>query len=499
MARGDTSFQILAASQQPKLGDNSMNFTTGQDLSSPSTGQSAEAPSFDTWLQSPGALALAASLLKSSGPNIAPTSIGKAVGEGLDAMQSADVRETQRKLYESQGNEINMKIAAMKDSLDQRKAVNKSFTDAIKRETGVIPTSPLGASQQSNPSTTSSIPSAPLSSGYIDLSSAAPKSTLLNSDQLKSALVPPTQQAVSSSPQVPSPGGLLNQPTSSSLQNLGPVQSALVQAMIASGDYPKVYETLYGKAPEPYTLSENQTRFDQNNRAVSAGIPKDVRTNLEKNAVAEGFIPGTPAYQARVQAVEDHEKTTVNIPAGYTYSDPNNPNAGLKVIPGGPADAAKNPEDAGKTQLLRNAQNQLDSYSKLLFDENGNPNRTNIWAANPTGVPYFKDIPFSEGRHMKDVIGSIVEGVARSSQKRMGPEDIRMAKDRFTPKPGDNADTVKFKFDQAKDFVNGALGILDPANKLSEPRFNRSSPTSASSNYSSISDDQIRKILGTPN
>jgi hypothetical protein len=261
-------------------------------------------------------------------------------------------------------------------------------------------------------------------------------------------------------------------PSTGIFGGLDPMQKKMAMWLAMSGHPEKIPEIVMGKPVDPqFTLGEGQIRFDKDGKPIAMGIPKNTDTNPMKEFKSMNLVPGTPEW---IKELTDYQnkaniKTHVNIPTGYSPIDPNNPNAGLQAIPGGPAELEKNAVQAGKTALLQTAQTILPKYENLLFNKNpdgtldyDSPNRTNIFMGNPP-IPYFNGtIPRTEGREMRDQIEQIIQAAARAAQMKMSSADIEHEVERYTPKVGDNNQTILDKYQNLRSVITNSMNIIDP-------------------------------------
>ena len=161
-------------------------------------------------------------------------------------------------------------------------------------------------------------------------------------------------------------------------------------------------------------------------------------------------------------------KPPYDIPAGYMLKNPEDPSEGVTPIPGGNKDSMT-PEQAGKAQQIRIAQATLPRIEKLLFDEDGSPNR---WHINTRGMP------FSDGRLMASLYEQGIQAITRSETGAAMPDtELDNTRKRFEPSPLDNAETVNAKWQLFNDFINGTVSFIDPSGRFDDARFDEALKT----------------------
>lgn len=531
----------------------------------------AKTPSFTDWLGSPEAMAYASAMLKASGPSRVPISFGQAMGMGGEAMLNAKLSFGNQQLdkdkfayskfndqreYDLKKEDHDITRQLHQADLSNKKQLNDLFfgDDKKPRAPFLAPQTNQGSFQDNISSTNQTNPN---QINNLDEQQADKDIA----DMLAPYRSPPVP-STPSTPSMPQQPGILNDPSVSQqqqatasnsgglLNNLPPEKKQLAGLMILSGHADKIPEFLLGKPEEPYSLGEGQVRYDKQNRPVAYGIPKDTSTQIEKQIKAEGLTPGTPAYQARmielnnakdvytpmikqtlaegltpgtpefqnrVKQLQDaqHIVHNISIPSGYIPLDDKNPGAGLKAIPGGPAEGEKNAIQAGKTALLKTAKELLPRYEQLLFNKNpdgsvnySSPNRLNVFNGS-TSIPFYeKSIPWTEGREMKDILSQMVEAVGRASQMKMSTQDMEKRVNDFLPEKGDNLQTIIQKHKVLKDFIGNALNIIDPSgarginNNPQNPSLvpnmteQQANINKANSNVKTMSDADLKNLLG---
>lgn len=176
--------------------------------------------------------------------------------------------------------------------------------------------------------------------------------------------------------------------------------------------------------------------------------------------------PGTQFFGK--STVTQQRTEPFRIPEQHQLVDPKDPRKGVEPIIGSPAEKLSI-EPAGKTQLLRTAKKQIPLINKLLFDPNGTPNFTNI--INAQG-----NVPKTQGHRMRSAMEVGIQGIARiETGAAMPPSDLASVRQRFMPKAADDAETIRLKWEMFQDFINGALKLVDPTDRLQGDRFNTDS------------------------
>lgn len=511
--------------------------------------ETAKTPSFMEWLGSPEAMALASGLLKASGPSQVPISMGQAMGMGMEEMLKAKLQFGNQQLDKD-------KFAYTKSS-DQRDYNLRKEDHDVTRDFRKAQIADIMLKQKRAQNLEDMITGRvadPLTAADPNLKAATPNPTpgLLNKPQA-------IDQAQSPQP------GLLNQPTNLAptaqggvFANLPPEKKTMALLMLNSGHADKIPEMILGKPEEPYTLSEGQVRFDKNNKQIAYGKPKDILTPLEKQVMAEGLTPGTQPYQQRIAELNSGKelytpyiKETIaegfkpgtpefasrlkdranraniqqqfKIPPGYAPVNPSDLSAGLIRVPGGPAEEVSS-QDAGRIQMIRTAQKDIGAsrgdVEGLLFNKNpdgtpnySSPNRTNIAAANATGIPFLESVPFSKGRDMRTAIEQGIQAITRIETGAAMPQsEIENTMTRYMPRSGDSDKTILQKWNRFKDFIGNANKLMDPSQRFEGDRFKSDlsneqsineqlgnkpgSQKQRASKASSMSDDQLKQFLG---
>jgi hypothetical protein len=200
------------------------------------------------------------------------------------------------------------------------------------------------------------------------------------------------------------------------------------------------------------------------------------QTPLARNLIAAGYQPGTPEFQAAIKQAVLKSGVTVNmgdssykVPAGYMMNDPQDPAKGVKPIPGSDADRLT-PEQAGKVQMMRSAQNQLPIVEKYLFKKDGTINEENVLNSQQMGP--FAGLPFTAGRTLRTAMEQGIQAITRVETGAAMPEsEVENTRVRFMPKPLDSNSLKMIKYEMFRDFINGSLKLVDPSGRFNEQRF----------------------------
>jgi hypothetical protein len=152
------------------------------------------------------------------------------------------------------------------------------------------------------------------------------------------------------------------------------------------------------------------------------------------------------------------------VPTGHMLADQNDPSKGVVPIPGSAQDA-QTPEQAGKTQMLRTAQEQLENVNRLVYDKDGTPNWTNITNAR-IGMPK------SEGNQLAASLEFGIQAITRAETGAAMPAtEVENTRKRFQPLPTDSEETVEIKMKMFEDFINGSIKLIDPSGRFDSERF----------------------------
>ena len=198
------------------------------------------------------------------------------------------------------------------------------------------------------------------------------------------------------------------------------------------------------KAPEPFTLSAGQTRFDANNEPIAEGVPlKDI-------------VAPTPLFK---------------VPQGYMLKNKDDFSEGIIPIPGGPKDSL-NKDAAGVSAMMITAQKaavDADITGLIFdFDEEGNVasvNRKNIFNAKI-------NTPFTDGALLSTAMEMGIQAITRVETGAAMPEtEVDNTRKRFEVQPEDSLQVAVLKHNMYRQFIDGTLKLLDPSGRFNEERF----------------------------
>jgi len=187
-------------------------------------------------------------------------------------------------------------------------------------------------------------------------------------------------------------------------------------------------------------------------------------------AKSQGLIDPDMSYQSFVE-MKKQSPVNVNfgdgsfkVSEGFMLKDPADPSKGVTPIPGGPKDALAG-ENAGKTQMLRSAAEQLPLIKSLIFNADGTPNYTNIGYASA-------NVPKTEGRKLRAAMEVGIQAITRlETGAAMAPSEVENTRKRFQPSVLDTDEIVKLKFEMFNDFITGAIKLIDPSGRFDSKRF----------------------------
>lgn len=271
----------------------------------------------------------------------------------------------------------------------------------------------------------------------------------------------------------------------------------------AEGAPPRVQKEIL----ETLNMDDEQMLNDINLAAQSyTGFqaPKDTRTGDMKEyelARRQGFKGSFVDFQKQIkQAGATNISNTVNgsqslpfkIPNGFMLKDADDPSKGVTPIPGSNPDKSV-AGDAGKIQMLRVAQEAYKNVEKLVFDEDGSLNQTNLAAA-------LVNFPKSDGRTINQKMEVGIQAITRlETGAAMPPEEVKNTRKRFQPTIGDSDKQAKEKLELFKLFINGSLKLIDPSGRFDDERFqeelNKRVGDDKAQNKT-LSDDELFKKYG---
>lgn len=156
-------------------------------------------------------------------------------------------------------------------------------------------------------------------------------------------------------------------------------------------------------------------------------------------------IPGGPEDPSVLAA----KPTRQNVPPGYRYSDPKDPNSPLQAIPGGPAEKIE-AETAGRLGLARSFLGQLQPYKDASGKEQKGI-KDRIRAGEVTGPVDAAAAAIGRGKpgELRRLIESGSEALLRNlTGAGMNKEEAGEYTRRYKPSPLDDVPTLLSKVDQ---------------------------------------------------
>ena len=155
------------------------------------------------------------------------------------------------------------------------------------------------------------------------------------------------------------------------------------------------------------------------------------------------------------------------VPTGFRPLDPNNPNAGIEPIPGGPATQLP-AESAAKIALLGEAKNSFIDATNLLFEggnvESGAIDNVNVGTS-------AVGLPFTEGRQVKQLLTQSIRAKLRAeSGAVISDEEVEADYGQFFPSVFDTDEQKRSKIQRLGQFLDSAIDLStsgrgDPLNR----------------------------------
>lgn len=189
--------------------------------------------------------------------------------------------------------------------------------------------------------------------------------------------------------------------------------------------------------------------------AAQAGMLLDPMAGEERRLKMEQLRAETAKTQREAQA---GPSTVKGAPPGYSWIDPNNPEAGVKPLPGFekpiPGDVA------GKVAMMSMARKNIEN-SRGTFERPWNAGDVAKFGA--ANVPLVGDIGMLSGdvgMALRDIrVG--VEAALRTMTGAAAPEqEVRRYVDMFSPRPTDTSDVVRQKIDGLMQFMADAERLV---------------------------------------
>ena len=209
-------------------------------------------------------------------------------------------------------------------------------------------------------------------------------------------------------------------------------------------------------------------------QVVSDRIRVTADTDIYGNTMAEKmsslhaakirFLQGDPVKGVPPMTPEQLKPIDEQIEAMQAFTKAGSPSTNIKV------DINEKPmgtQDAGAFSAMVQANQELTTIEKLLFNEDGSINRKNILTSSEISVPFtdttIAGMPFTEGRQMRQSLRNAIQARIRAEtgQGAQLSELVRREAD-FLPSNLDSEETVRDKWDRIKGFIQGSISLTDP-------------------------------------
>ena len=228
--------------------------------------------------------------------------------------------------------------------------------------------------------------------------------------------------------------GYMQQPTVSPQQFQGLLKQEVLQE-----DPAKAYGLLY-----PQTKPTSQIQNYQYLKEI--GFP-------DEEALKRAFSGGVNVNIGGDKLVTPSDAQKIILPSGEA-PPPGTRYADLPAMKAKFVDK-KTPEQAAKISMIQTAVQQFPQINKLMFDEKGDPNWTNITNAQLGTWG-------TEGRTLAGAYEFGIQAITRGETgAAMPPEEVKNTRLRFQPKLGDTKVLVNIKWDMYQDFLKGTLKLID--------------------------------------
>ena len=233
----------------------------------------------------------------------------------------------------------------------------------------------------------------------------------------------------------------------------GPVQTALLNRLPKPEQPPSELDVARFQLDVEELQEKRLSRKQRAEESRAARVPSVIRT-----VEALGIDP--QSNEGREIITQTLTKPQVQIgpgkaPTGFRFKDRTDPLSELEPVPGGPADRMT-PEQAAKTQMVAQGVADLDSARKILFDEDGNLNRSVIAQSNIPGLGGA--VPGTQGVLLRSLLWNAVNAQLRAESGAAVPEpEVDRAVERFLPSPFDTPETAKAKIDRLQGLLSGTL------------------------------------------
>lgn len=200
-------------------------------------------------------------------------------------------------------------------------------------------------------------------------------------------------------------------------------------------------QTAQARDARDFAFRQSESQRAQSNADRSYGLQRDT---LSRRSIPDGFtqgpngtlqpIPGGPKDPNYLRTVTNRQ----NAPAGYSWVDPNNPDAGLKAIPGGPGEKIP-AEVAARLGLAKSFLGQLPAIKQA------------VQAGELTGPVDGITGAFNIGRagELRRQIASGAEALLRNlTGAGMNMDEAKRYVARYQPEWNDRPETVISKLNQ---------------------------------------------------
>lgn len=230
----------------------------------------------------------------------------------------------------------------------------------------------------------------------------------------------------------------------------GPTAQALAVNPPLLQQYMKDRISAANKGPgEGFTLGEGQTRYDAAGNVIAQG---PVKTETEKmtddlreyqQATKDGFTGTFMDYMVKMKEAGRNQiniDTGVKLPNGYRWKNPENQDAGVEPIPGGPAEEIP-AELAARVGMTDSFLGQFDDLKKQI-EEGG---VTGLWDRAKAGMGIG-----SQGevyRRMQSGADALMRLLTGAG---MNETEARSYAERYLPTYRDNAESATSKLEQLK-------------------------------------------------
>lgn len=176
------------------------------------------------------------------------------------------------------------------------------------------------------------------------------------------------------------------------------------------------------------------------------------------------FLQGDPVKGVPPMTPEQLKPIDEQIEAMQAFTKAGSPSTNIKVDIN---EKPMNVTDAAKFTAMKQALSEMDTVSSLLFDEEGNINRSTVASSSEIGIPLtdisMKGLPFTQGRELRQSMLNAVEARLRAESGAAVPDtEVIRAAERFFPSTLDSDKAIRSKIKRFKDYVGEAISLVDP-------------------------------------